>query len=95
MPSSCYTASGPTNTLLCAVILPPLAPRFLSGSAFILPQPLPRRQHQPPRPVLPVHPLLLLLQHPERLAREVQCLFLRQQVRPRAGRVFPGIQDVF
>ena len=34
----------------------------------------PRLQHQPPRPVLPVLPDLLLLQHPERLAGEVSGL---------------------
>jgi len=32
---------------------------------------IPRLQHQPPSPVLPIQPLLLLLQHPERLAREI------------------------
>jgi len=35
------------------------------------PQRVPRRQHQPPRPVLAVLAHLAVLQHPERLAREV------------------------
>jgi hypothetical protein len=64
-------------------------------STFILPQPPLRLRHQPPRPILPVQPLPLLLQHPERLPGEVQRRPLRQQVRPRAGQFFTGIQDVF
>ena len=54
----------------------------------------PRLQHKPPRPVLAVRLLFLLLQHPERLAGEVQVWLGGDQVRAGAGGVFPRVQDV-
>lgn len=56
--------------------------------------PLPRLQHQSLRPVLPVGPLFLLLQHPEGLAGEVLGGLGGEQVRALRGGILPRVEDV-